>query len=156
LESIKAGGAELKFSPAERAAQAAADQLAKATESATGEQSEIPDLSPELRRLTPRSSASKIFRNMRLTLYSQVKQVCNENGLPMILKGEQTLEPPSGILPDVRWEDISETMRSIASASRVEGWERLADAVDEMAVFNAEDLPHGLKSATASLLSQNA
>jgi Sec-independent protein translocase protein TatA len=110
LESIKAGGAELKFSPAQQAALAAADQLSKATESATGAQSQVSDLSPDLRRLTPRNSASKIFRNMRLTLYSQVKQVCTENRLPVTWKGEPTQEPPSGIRLDVpRWEDISDT-----------------------------------------------
>ena len=157
LESFKAGGAEIKFRAAQQAALAAADQLSKAAEPATSGQSQIADLSPDLRRLTPRSSASKIFRNMRVTLYSQIKRVCNENRLPFIWKGEPTTEPPSGVLIAApAWEDITNTMRSIAEASGVEGWERLADAVEEMAVFSAEELPHAIKSATASLLSQNA
>lgn len=153
LESFRAGGAEFKFAPAEKAA----EQLSKATESVADEQSDNSDISPDLLRLTPRSSASKIFRNMRVTLYSQVKRVCTENRLPVIWKGEPTLEPPSGILLDApSWEDIANTMRSIASASDVQGWEHLADAVREMAVFNTQDLPRAIKSATASLLSQNA
>jgi hypothetical protein len=153
IESLKFGGSEFRFSAAGRAIEAV---VALPDERTTSEeQPSTEDLLPGVYRFTPRSSASKIFRNLRVSLYHGITQANAVYGLPLVEDGRVVLEPPKGLLRDApRWGDLAAMLRNLGKNSGEKGWDQLAEAVEAMEPFSQQPLPPRIMSATAALLAQ--
>jgi hypothetical protein len=153
MESLRFGGSEFKFSAAERAIEAVGALPDGGTTSE--EQPATDDLLPGIYRFAPRSSASKIFRNLRVSLYHGITQANAVYGLPLIEDGRVVLGPPKGLLRDApRWEDLGAMLRNLGKNSGEKGWDQLAEAVETMEPFSQQPLPPRIMSATAALLAQ--
>lgn len=156
------GGTEIQFDTIQaQAAGTAADKIAAATTQAASDQRGTPITSSDIDmpQLAYSSgySASKIFRNLRLSLLGVIEQVEIDYNLRPIKDGAVRSQRRTGVLIDPpRWDDLVASLRRLSYITDIEGWAELADAVVAMQVFASQPGPPALRSMIASLLSRSA